>query len=320
MSMSCCAAPSGALPTAAPPAVDPAGGGGGPATTPTDVAGASGGGLATAAIPDLAASIQALTDAVAQLSAVVTAMGGGAQAAAGAAAIGSAPALQGAAGAPDASTASVLAGQTSGGGASAAPSGTPGTQPATEQKPPSDAGSKPKADAKPKDDAAPATAATPSSGRSLKPLGQLTPDQFSAKRGGDAACGPAAAVAISRFLGKDLDIDTAVNEAEKVGWTANDGMAGPASEQKLLSNLGIKSHLEEGVDWEKVKKTVMAGTPVIIDTPTHYWVAERYDPKTGRFDFGKSGSVFKNEDRTWYTPEEMKAHGAGARAAIFIDQ
>ena len=162
-------------------------------------------------------------------------------------------------------------------------------------------------------------------GKSNYLLGSLTPDQIHDGKnlsGADAAaaCGPAAAVAFARFVGKDTSLDAALVQAKKVGWTQSQGMAGAGSEVSLLKNLGVKAHLENSVDWAKVKKTVMSGTPVIIDTPGHYWVAEQYNPKTGEFNFGKSGSVFKSsQGKTWFKPEEMNAKSGAPRSTIYLD-
>jgi hypothetical protein len=188
---------------------------------------------------------------------------------------------------------------------SPAPAGADGAPKADEAKAESGSKAKPKASAKGK-----------------YKLGSLAPNQYrdtTNKLDGKSACGPAAAVAFARFLGKDPSLDSIVDKARSVGWTRR-GMAGPASEAKLLRNMGIKSHLENKVDWDKVKKTVLSGKPVIVSTPGHYWVAEGYDAKTGKFDFGETGKIFKGGKR-WFSPDEMKGPGKGAaRATIYLDE
>lgn len=154
-------------------------------------------------------------------------------------------------------------------------------------------------------------------------LAGITPNQHTdapslSKEEANAACGPAAAVAFARSMGKDISLDEAAKIAREVGWDSS-GMKGPDSQVALLDKLGMKS-TKEGVDWEKVKKTVAEGKPVIIDTPGHYWVVEGFDPATGEFDFGKSGSVFAEANgRTKFKPEEMDQFSGAARSAIYLD-
>jgi hypothetical protein len=156
--------------------------------------------------------------------------------------------------------------------------------------------------------------------------GNLTPNQFqSGLAASDAAsaCGPAAAVAFARFHGRNPTLQEAVNMAREVGWSPNAGMAGPASQVALLNKMGIQSHLEQGVDWNRVAYAVQTGTPVILDSPSHYYVAEGYDPATGKFDFGNSALVLRaSGGRRWLSPQELNQLGAGyqIRTTIWMDQ
>jgi hypothetical protein len=107
--------------------------------------------------------------------------------------------------------------------------------------------------------------------------------------------------------------------AKGVGWTQEQGMAGPQSQVKLLQQMGVNATLTQGVDWGRVASETQAGRPVIIDTPQHYWVAEGYDPASGRFNFGNSARVLKaTGGRTWLTAQEMAAIN-GPRSAIFME-
>ena len=129
--------------------------------------------------------------------------------------------------------------------------------------------------------------------------GSLTPNQLTAGRTltreeALAACGPAAAVAFARARGREVTLDQAVALARQVGWTAERGMAGPDSQVALLARLQIPATLEGGIDRAKIAREVQAGRPVMIRTlggRGHYFVAERYDPQSGRFDFGESAAV-----------------------------
>jgi hypothetical protein len=86
--------------------------------------------------------------------------------------------------------------------------------------------------------------------------------------------------------------------------------------------MGVASRLTEGApDWQSVAADVQRGNPVTISTPGHYFVAERYDPESGAFDFGESAAVLKaSKGRRWFRPEELASLGMGeARATLYID-
>lgn len=137
-----------------------------------------------------------------------------------------------------------------------------------------------------------------------------------------AVCGPIAALAFAARMGRYPSLTEALDLAKSVGWTVENGMAGPGSQQKLLEKLGIASALEWGKpDWGKVAADVQGGNPVIISTAGHYFVAEGYDPSTGRFDFGNSARVLiAAGGQSWFTPAQMEALGRGdARAALYMD-
>ena len=153
-------------------------------------------------------------------------------------------------------------------------------------------------------------------------LRSITPDQL--KDGQTisswesyAACGPAASVAFARAIGHELTLDQAVAAARRVGWTAWAGIPGPRGEVALLASLGISAHQrgesEDTIDWDRVIGDVQAGIPVIVVTIDHYYVAEGYDPSTGRFDFGNSAMVLAAAGhKRWFTPTELTWLGFGA--------
>jgi hypothetical protein len=138
-----------------------------------------------------------------------------------------------------------------------------------------------------------------------------------------AACGPAAAVAFARAMGKSISLDAAVAIARGVGWTADRGMTGPWGELSLLQTLGIPARLESGIDRAKIAREVQAGRPVIIRTggsdAAHYFVAERADG-AGRFDFGQSALVLRAAaGRRWFGIDEIGQLGVGTPThAIFM--
>jgi len=161
-------------------------------------------------------------------------------------------------------------------------------------------------------------------GTPLERPGRLTPNQLFGGRSltlreAMAACGPAAAVAFANATGRPITLDRAVAVARQIGWTPEFGMTGPYGEVALLSRLGIPSIIEIGTDAAKIAREVQAGRPVIIRTsgngrniPGHYFVAERYDAGSGRFDLAQSALVLRGAaGRRWYSIREIATLGAG---------
>jgi hypothetical protein len=154
--------------------------------------------------------------------------------------------------------------------------------------------------------------------------GGLTPNQLSAGRSlttaeALAACGPAAAVAFARATGRALTLDAAVAAAREVGWTPERGMTGPYGEQSLLSKLGIGAEVAAGADPARIKRELQAGRPVIIRTggqgnvTGHYFVAERLDANTGKYDLAQSVLVLRSAaGRRWFALGEIASLGVGA--------
>ena len=167
-------------------------------------------------------------------------------------------------------------------------------------------------------------AATAAETRPAERPGNLTPSQLFSGRTltaqeAQAACGPAAAVAFARAIGRTVSLDSAVAEARAVGWTATYGMSGPWGQLQLLRRLNVPATLEANVSATKIAREVQAGRPVIIRTsgrsaiePGHYFVAERYDAASGRFDLAQSALVLKSAaGRRWFTLAEITALGTG---------
>jgi hypothetical protein len=154
--------------------------------------------------------------------------------------------------------------------------------------------------------------------------GSLTPSQLFGGRSltpqeAQAACGPAAAVAFARAVGRMVSLDRAVAEARAVGWTPTYGMSGPWGQLQLLRRLNVPATLEAGINVSRIAREVQAGRPVIIRTggrsvlePGHYFVAERYDAVSGRFDLAQSALVLRSAaGRRWFTLNEITGLGTG---------
>jgi flagellum-specific peptidoglycan hydrolase FlgJ len=156
-----------------------------------------------------------------------------------------------------------------------------------------------------------------------RPAGPLVPDQLGDPQlsyaEAQAACGPAAAVAFARAYGREPTLREATDLAKQVGWTPDAGMAGPGSQLKLLTSMGVPARLEQGADWAKIQQDVQSGNPVTISTPAHYFVATDYDPVSGKFNFEKSGSVMSRQGGSeWMTPEQVMKISP-PQATLYLD-
>lgn len=176
-------------------------------------------------------------------------------------------------------------------------------------------------------------AALAAEGGPIERPGSLTPNQLFAGHAltaqeALAACGPAAAVAFARAVGRPVTLDRAVAVARTVGWTPDQGMRGPQSEVSLLQQLNIPVRIESGLSVARIKRELLASRPVIIRTsgdrgvPGHYFVAERFDASTGRFDLAQSALVLRSSSgRRWYSADEISSLGTGVPThTIFLAQ
>lgn len=119
----------------------------------------------------------------------------------------------------------------------------------------------------------------------------------------DAFCGPDAAMALASYYGNNIPVEQVRAAAVQTGWSTA-GMKGPQSEVNLLQKLGVNSQ-SEGWNEARAQQLMAAGTPVIIDTPGHYFTADRYDPAKG-YHVGSSGTDLRLGGE-WMTPQQMAA-------------
>jgi len=110
-------------------------------------------------------------------------------------------------------------------------------------------------------------------------------------------------MALAKVYGNNIPIEQVLDAAKKSGWNANQGMAGPNSEVDLLHQLNLPNAQSQAFDSDAAAKLVQAGTPVIIDTPGHYFTADGYDPQKG-FHVGTSGTDLKRGGE-WMTTAQM---------------
>jgi soluble lytic murein transglycosylase-like protein/ribosomal protein S18 acetylase RimI-like enzyme len=132
-----------------------------------------------------------------------------------------------------------------------------------------------------------------------------------------AACGPAAAVRFAQMFGRNPTLREATDLAQSVGWTAEQGMAGLRSESQLFTEMGIP-HRVVGADWQALAREAQSGNPVTISTPGHYFTADSYDPRSGAFHVGSSGTDLRGGSE-WMTPEQMEQRMGALQGGLAAD-
>jgi hypothetical protein len=128
-----------------------------------------------------------------------------------------------------------------------------------------------------------------------------------------AACGPAAVALFMQATGRTPNSEEVMRIAAKNGWTASAGMGGVGAFQRTLSDLGVKY---ASIPTSEADESVMAGNLTAISTgggaglpldSGHYYVAQGYDPTTGKFDLGETGGPDPNN------PNGQSALRSGSR-------
>jgi len=132
-----------------------------------------------------------------------------------------------------------------------------------------------------------------------------------------AACGPAAAVRFAAAYGRNPTLREAVDLAKTVGWTSAQGMAGLSSEKALMDKMGVPTRVV-GSDINTIAREAQTGNPVTISTPGHYFYADGYDPNSGAFHVGRSGTDLRNGSE-WMTPAQMQAVMGPIQGALLAD-
>jgi len=133
-----------------------------------------------------------------------------------------------------------------------------------------------------------------------------------------AACGPAAAVRFAQAYGRNPSLREATDLARTVGWTPGQGMAGLASEKNLMDKLGVPTKMLGGPQWTAFAKEAQSGNPVTISTQGHYFFADGYDPQSGAFHVGRSGSDLR-QGSEWMTPDQMEAVMGPVQGGLLAD-
>ena len=94
-------------------------------------------------------------------------------------------------------------------------------------------------------------------------------------------------------------------------------MAGLRSESQLFTEMGIP-HRVVGADWQALAREAQSGNPVTISTPGHYFTADSYDPRSGAFHVGSSGTDLRGGSE-WMTPEQMETRMGALQGGLAAD-
>jgi tape measure domain-containing protein len=106
-----------------------------------------------------------------------------------------------------------------------------------------------------------------------------------------AICGPIAATGIANGLGKAIGLVDVEQIAQNIGaYARGAGTFGPGAFQRILAAVGIDSHL---TGFQEAASAAMAGIPVAISTPIHYFLAQGFDQGTQQFLVGNTGTALR---------------------------
>jgi hypothetical protein len=94
-------------------------------------------------------------------------------------------------------------------------------------------------------------------------------------------------------------------------------MHGPQAQATLLQTLGIPAQYAPEVNLAAVQQKVAQGGVAAISTPNHYFFIQGYDPNTGLYDTGNSGTAYRNGKR-YMTADEIRQLGGGSFSGQYL--
>lgn len=134
-------------------------------------------------------------------------------------------------------------------------------------------------------------------------------DPWLSKQEQYAACGPATAAALSGKSVREM-----ADLGSKLGVWSTEGMTGVEGEWQLLEAAGVKSTINR-FNVQQIASQLGTGKPVVVSTarvsdaqPGHYFVVDEYNPQTGQFHVGTSGTDLK-AGGPWMTAAQMAVTG-----------
>lgn len=134
-------------------------------------------------------------------------------------------------------------------------------------------------------------------------------------------CGPTLVYAFMAANGRPPSTVAEITQLAEEGglWKQGVGMFGPQAEVTLMRKMGIEADYSPGVDWRQVAVRAGRGELIGLSTPNHYWSISGYDPDTGRYYVGTSGTDMKR-GAAWMTSDQIADVGGGLHGIITTGQ
>jgi hypothetical protein len=135
-----------------------------------------------------------------------------------------------------------------------------------------------------------------------------------------AICGPNVAEAFEKYYGMTTFTPDQIVALAKDGglWTEANGMNGPAAEKSLLDRMGIPVQYSPTIQLNDLISKVQSGSMAAVSTPGHYFFIQGYDPATGLFDTGQTGSIFRQGGNRYLSWDDIQRLGGGAVNGAFV--
>jgi len=123
-----------------------------------------------------------------------------------------------------------------------------------------------------------------------------------------AFCGPAAAMWFANIYGRMPSKEEAEAMARQVGWTPEQGMAGPGSEQQLMGMMGVPTNIDFTPTEQEVADLAARNVPFALSTPGHYYQVQGGD--LGGLNVGASGTALRQGAATMSLAEIQRISGS----------
>jgi len=143
----------------------------------------------------------------------------------------------------------------------------------------------------------------------------LTAAGLSADRVADA-CGLIAAQGVAKGFGDAVKLTDVQSMAQQRGdWAPGRGMSGPGGYEDLLRGMGYTG---KEIGEQAAQQALMRGEAITLDTPGHYFLATGYNPETGAYHVGSTGTALRggSADMTAAQIAALPITGGGIRTFI----
>lgn len=133
-----------------------------------------------------------------------------------------------------------------------------------------------------------------------------------------SVCGPYAAFLFAQATGRTPNRTEAIQLARESGWGIW-GMGGTGNFMNLLSAYGVSAVRDATPSDAEAQGALMAGSPVAFSTARHYFMAQGYDPTTGQYDLGATGTTMAGYGgQRFMTYEQIAQVGGGMQDLIVL--